>query len=114
MVRLDDKDIASIQKLRKQFPQFIKLKAIRSGDGGFVAEILSFPGCLTQGDTFSELVEMINDCVKTYLGIPRKYFSYMPTYLPSVKMAQDFDVFPVFEKSKELKMTILSYARAKS
>ena len=46
--------------------------------------------------------------VKTYLDIPAPYFSYMPTYLPPVKVAHDLDVFPASKESQEIKM-LLSY-----
>ena len=66
------KNIEKIKDLRSKFPAQISAKVSRSEDGGFVAEILSFPGCVTQGETLSELVEMVNDCVKTYLDVPQK------------------------------------------
>ncbi|MDP3999253.1 MAG: type II toxin-antitoxin system HicB family antitoxin [bacterium] len=109
-----DKKITKIDKekikdLRSKFSARISVKISRSEDGGFVAQILSFPGCLTQGDTLSELVEMVNDCVKTYLNVPQKFFQYMPTYLPPVSVAHQLDAFPAPKRSREVEMKISSY-----
>ncbi|MBN1942755.1 MAG: type II toxin-antitoxin system HicB family antitoxin [Phycisphaerae bacterium] len=36
-------------------------------DGGFVAEVVELPGCITQGETLEETLEMVKDAIKTYL-----------------------------------------------
>lgn len=107
--KITKKDTGSIKDLRSKFPARISVKVSRSEDGGFIAEILSFRGCLTQGDTLSELVEMVNDCVKTYLNVPQKFFQYMPTYFPPVSVAHQLDIFPAPKRSKEIEMKISSY-----
>jgi predicted RNase H-like HicB family nuclease len=83
-----------IVELRKQFPKKIDVTIRRLENDGFFAEITTFPGCTTESNTFSELIEMVNDCVRTYFEIPQKYVSFMPTYLPPLQVAKDFDVFP--------------------
>ncbi|TSC89224.1 MAG: hypothetical protein G01um10143_605 [Parcubacteria group bacterium Gr01-1014_3] len=112
--KITKKDIKRIKELRSEFSTRINVKVGRSEDGGFFAEILSFPGCVTQGDTLSELVEMVNDCVKTYLEVPQKFFQYMPTYLPPVSVAYELDAFPAPRRSRELEMKISSYEGIKS
>ena len=107
--KITKKDIEKIKDLRSKFPVQISIKVSRSQDGGFVAELLSFPGCVTQGETLSELVEMVNDCVKTYLNVPQKFFQYMPTYLPPVNVAHELDAFPAPKRSREIKMKISLY-----
>ncbi|MBI1743490.1 type II toxin-antitoxin system HicB family antitoxin [Candidatus Acetothermia bacterium] len=102
MKKLTQKDHTKIRELRARFPQEISVRILRSQDGGFCAEIATLPGCLTQADTFSELIDMINDCVRTYFEIPEEYLTYMPTYLPSLKMAQIFNAFPIAAVEKEL------------
>ncbi|OGM90552.1 hypothetical protein A2755_03280 [Candidatus Wolfebacteria bacterium RIFCSPHIGHO2_01_FULL_48_22] len=92
-----------VKKLRNKFPQTIQAHIGRSKDGGFWAEIVTFHGCVTQAESFSELIDMINDAVRTYFGIPKKYLAYMPTYIPSLKAAQYFDAFPIQQKA-EIKM----------
>lgn len=112
MVKLQKKDEKEIFKLRGLFPREISVLVHRSKDGGFWAEITAFSGCLTQADTFSELIEMVNDAVRTYLGVPLKYLPYMPTYLPLLEAAKQFDAFPTFTKDKDLKLTLPNRDRA--
>ncbi len=37
-------------------------------DGGWVAEVPSLPGCISQGDTKEEVVENIRDAIGTWVG----------------------------------------------
>lgn len=101
-LKLTTKDKKEINKFRDLFPREIIARVHRSEDGGFSIEILTYPGCFTEAETFSELIEMINDAVRTYFEIPEKYRSYMPTYLPSLEMAQHFGIFPVIKSNEEL------------
>lgn len=108
MQNLTLKDQKEITRLRRLFPQEITVRAHRSEDGGFCAEILAYPGCFTEGDTFSELIEMINDAMMTYFEVPEKYISFMPNYLAPLAMAQKFGVFPVIDMKGNLKLKIAS------
>jgi len=49
----------------------MKLKVIihEAEEGGFWAEVPSIPGCVTQGDTFDELLTNIYDAVEGCLSI---------------------------------------------
>ena len=49
----------------------MKLKVIihEAEEGGFWAEVPSIPGCVTQGDTFDELLANIYDAVEGCLSI---------------------------------------------
>jgi len=91
-----------IKTLRGLFPSEITVKVHRSQDGKYCAEIITYKGCFTESETFSGLIEMVNDAIKTYFEIPSKYFSFMPDYLPPLNLAQAFSVFPVKEGTKEL------------
>jgi DNA-binding transcriptional MerR regulator len=35
--------------------------------GGYIAQVAGLPGCLTQGDTLEETLEMVEDAIRTYL-----------------------------------------------
>ncbi len=105
MVKLTLKKKKEINKFRSLFPSNISIRIRRSENGKFCAEIRTFPGCFTEADTFSGLIEMINDAVKTYFEIPKKYLVFMPEYLAPIKMAQFFNAFPVVRKVKDLKLT---------
>jgi len=49
----------------------MKLKVIIhvAEEGGFWAEVPSIPGCVTQGDTFDELLQNIYDAVEGCLSV---------------------------------------------
>ena len=36
---------------------------------GWVAHVIELPGCITQGDTFEELGEMIEDAMRGWIGV---------------------------------------------
>lgn len=38
-------------------------------EGGYIASVPALPGCVTQGDTFEEAVEMIKDAIAGYLSV---------------------------------------------
>lgn len=88
------RQVQTIKKLKGLFPGAVSVETERLKDGGFFAEIKDFPGLFTEANTFSELIEMVNDAVRTYLEIPKEFLAYMPTYLPSVEAAKKLDVFP--------------------
>lgn len=94
MVKLTAKDKKKIRELRSFYPDIVKVKVSISKEGGFIAEIFPFD-CGTQAETFSELIEMVNDAIKTYLEVPRKLVKFMPTYIPPVEEAQRFSVYPL-------------------
>lgn len=74
----------------------------RATDEGFIAEIKEFPNCYTQAETFSELVEMVNDAVFTYLEIPQEYADELGTiYLPE-KFFEEMKRRQIQEACREL------------
>lgn len=105
-MRLSRGDVKKIEELRSLFPAEIEVKVRRSADGGFCVEVLTFPRLITEADTFSELIEMVNDAALSYFEIPEKYSSFVPSYLPPLQIAQEFGVFPVTEKEKKLRMRL--------
>ena len=104
MKKITREDIKKINKLRSLFPNELNVRVHRSECGKYCAEVITFPGCFTESDTFSGLIEMVNDAVKTYFEIPEKYFSFMPDYLAPIETAQHFNVFPVFKDIKNLNL----------
>ena len=106
MKKITPKEVEEIKKMRNLFPDKIIVEITRSEDGGFCADIHTFPGCFTEADTFSELIEMVNDCAKVYFNIPQKYFSFMPDFIPPITEAQRFKIFPV-NLSQEKQLTFL-------
>jgi predicted RNase H-like HicB family nuclease len=110
MVRLSLKDKQLISELRRRFPYAISVRVRRSADGGFVADFTDFPGLCTEAETFSELIDMVNDAVWTYFEVPGKYRSFMPNYIPPLRVAQDLDAFPVRPRETHVRMTRISRA----
>lgn len=88
------KELEKIHKLVSKFPPRIEVVVEPSEDGGFVAEIKSLPGCLTEADTFSDLIGMVNDAVYTYFSVPVKLRDRMPSYVPPVEVGQQLGLIP--------------------
>lgn len=65
-------------------PPEIEVEVHRAEEGGFWAKVKNFPGCVTQAENFTELVEMINDAVFVYLGIPEKMRGELGYYAPNL------------------------------
>lgn len=103
------KQLIAVNTLRALFPESLHVDLRRSKDGGFVALIKTFPGCVTQADSFSELIDMVNDAVRTYFEVPKKYSAFMPTYLPPLKEAQRFDIFPITATRTEIKLSLPNF-----
>jgi len=38
-------------------------------EGGYVVSVPVLPGCITEGDTFEEAVEMVKDAINGYLTV---------------------------------------------
>ena len=60
-----------------QIPGSIKFKIHKAAEGGYWAESKTFPGLLTQGETFDELSKNIEDAILTYFDVSAKVSSYL-------------------------------------
>lgn len=103
---MSPKEIKEINKLRELFPSEIAVSVERSDNGDFLATIHTFKGLFTEGRSFSELMEMVNDAVKTYFEIPEKYIPYMPNYVPPLVVAQQLDIFPIIESKQNFSLPL--------
>lgn len=108
MKKLTIKNIEIIRGFRKQFPREINVSVRRGENGQYCAEVNTFKGCFTESNTFSGLIEMVNDAVRTYLGIPEKYFSFMPEYLPPVKLAVMLNIFPPISQETDVDFNLVN------
>jgi len=113
MAKLSDKDKKEILRLRSLFPRSIKVITRRSEDGGFVAEISKFRGCVTEAETFSELIEMVNDAIYTLFEVPEKFISYMPSYTPPLEVVRRLSIFPVRRIEENITLNLPSTLREK-
>ena len=75
-----------------KFPDKLEVKISKSEDGGFIAEVVNLPGCITQAETGQELYEMINDAICTYLDIPEHYIPYVPNFVPPEKERKELNI----------------------
>lgn len=112
MAATTKKEAKEINRLKGLLPSELTVDINPSKDGGLFCDIKTFSGCFTQGENLSELMEMINDAVCTYLEIPKKYLRHMPRYNPSAKMAHDFSGFPLPTK-KNVRLKLLDRETAK-
>jgi len=46
-------------------------------DGWFIAECKELPGLFTQAQSKKELLDMVNDAVLTYFGVPKRESDYI-------------------------------------
>ena len=108
MKKLSQKEIREIKEIRSKFPSEVAVHTRRSVDGGFYAEIKTFPGIFTEANTFSELIAMVNDAVLTYFEVPRKYAPLLPNYLPPLSEAQNFGIFPKIKQESHIKLKLMA------
>jgi len=47
-------------------------------EGGYVASVPALAGCMTQGETFEEAVEMIQDAISGYLAVLKEEGQEIP------------------------------------
>jgi len=50
----------------------IKVVVHKAEEGGFWAEVPVIPGCLTQGDTWEELLQNIREAIEACLSVNTK------------------------------------------
>ncbi len=74
-IKLTKQDEQNIREIRERFPSILSVDVNRSRDGGFTAEVSTFSGCYTEAESFTGLVDMVNDAVKTYFEIPKKDYN---------------------------------------
>ena len=53
----------------------------------------------------SELIEMVNDAVRTHLEVPERYLPFMPTYRPPLTEATRLGLIPT-KKKGEIKLEL--------
>jgi len=75
-----------------RFPEKLEISLKPSEDGGYIAYVTDFPGCVTQAETGQELFEMVHDAIYTYLQIPQRYQPYMPTFFPPENLRKQLNI----------------------
>lgn len=54
-------------KIEEYLKKPYKIEIIPDPEGGFVAQISELPGCITQGETLEEVMEMIEDAKRAWI-----------------------------------------------
>lgn len=56
---------------KKKVIKILKYTAVfePAEEGGYVVTVPALPGCITEGDTFEEAVEMVKDAIEGYLSV---------------------------------------------
>lgn len=78
--------------LRGRFPEGVGVIVRDSEDGGYWAEVKNLPGCITQADNGTELFQMLNDAIYTYLDVPEEYIPFVPTYFPPEEVRKNLNI----------------------
>ncbi|MEK7576604.1 MAG: hypothetical protein AAB482_02820 [Patescibacteria group bacterium] len=100
--------VTEIERLRALFPAEILAKVSHAEEGGFSAEVHIDNNVLyTDAETISELIDMINDAVRTYFEIPSEFTSQMGEYIPPLETLQQLG----FMTQTTLNIGLLEYAR---
>jgi len=99
------KEIKEVNELKARFPREISVVVEKYQDG-FIANVKTFAGCLTEASSYSELIEMVNDAVRSYFEIPEQYLPFMPTYRPPLSEATRLGVFPANQKKSEITLEL--------
>ena len=106
MDTLTKKDFKEISLFRSKFPNSVGVSLSLCSEGGYTVEIKEFPGSVTQAENLADLITMVSDCIATILEVPKEYLPYMPTYLPSVELAQVMNEFPRPKSVNQGKLSI--------
>lgn len=77
---------------RWRFPEKLEVSLQSSKDGGYVACVKDFPGCITQAENSQEIFEMMHDAIYTYLQIPSRYQPYMPIFFPPEELRKQLKI----------------------
>lgn len=71
----------NLQFYKQLMPEQLTVE-IHKTEKGLWAKVKELPHCYTQGKSFFELIQMLNDAIYTYLEIPNKFRKDAGFYLP--------------------------------
>lgn len=57
-------------------------------EGGYVVTVPALPGCVTEGDTLEEAMEMVKDAISGYLYVLKKQGEEIPSELEDVVVSR--------------------------
>ncbi len=62
-------------------PEVLNVKIEKAEEGGYWAKIKEIP-CYSQGETFSELFDVLTRAIYVYYNVPEKLISELGSYFP--------------------------------
>jgi predicted RNase H-like HicB family nuclease len=62
-------------------------------EGGYVVTVPELPGCVTEGDTFGEALDMVKDAIEGWLYVAAKHGDPIPKAF--MELLQEFAPHPV-------------------
>lgn len=71
-------------KYRLLMPSHVEVEMHHAKEGGFWAQVKTFPGVIAQGENLLDLVEMINVAIYDYLEVPRRARKFLARYEPQL------------------------------
>lgn len=65
---------------KKKVAQVLKYTVVfePAEEGGYVAYVPALPGCVTEGDTLEEAMEMVRDAISGYIASLKKHGEPIP------------------------------------
>ena len=75
--------------LRALLPDTLKISLHKAEEGGYWAKVIDTP-CLSQGETLSELFNMLTASIYAYYDIPEKFISEFGSYYPASSVREQF------------------------
>jgi predicted RNase H-like HicB family nuclease len=68
-------------------PQTLKVQIHKAEEGGYWAKVSEVP-CYSQGETFTELFDVLTKAVYAYYNVPEKLISELGSYLPVLSLKE--------------------------
>lgn len=75
--------------LRALLPDTLKISMHKAEEGGYWAKVTDIP-CLSQGETLSELFNVLTMSIYAYYDIPEKFISEFGSYYPVSSVREQF------------------------
>jgi len=68
-------------------PKTLKIVVNKAEEGGYWAKGIDVP-CYSQGETFSELFEVLTKAIYAYYNVPEKLISELGSYIPVAEIKE--------------------------
>ena len=66
-------------------PEHLHIRLHKAEEGGYWAKVVEIP-CYSQGETFSELFDVLTKAIYAYYDVPERLISELGTYIPALSL----------------------------